>query len=555
MQTMNEAFSGQSLATSKDVNSSVLSPARALIADDQPDVLEALRLLLKGAEVQTEAVTSPAAVLEALRREVFDVLLMDLNYARDTTSGQEGLNLLSEIRGIDSTIPIVVMTAWGTVELAVEAMHRGVQDFVQKPWDNARLLTILRSQIQRGRSLRKAQLLEAERMILNQKIRMVSDRSVLLEIAAIQLQRSLQARSIVFLTSQLRDPVFTVTASKGISKESLRHIRLEMNPPTSEQLSGLLEVDLGQMNFLDPELLKETQADVLVPIKANGEISCLLCVGKKISGDSFDPEEKRFLLGAGEEISIGLHNLRWYEQEREYGEARDILQRLMPKEIPQPPGFEIAGVWQPARIVGGDYFDVLHLDQHRIGLCMADVAGKGMPAALLMSNMQAAVRAFASELAAPKDLCARVNQVICSHMSEDRFITSFYGVLDQRTWRLTYTNAGHSAPLWIHGDGSSQILAGEGAVFGVFREWQYTQSEVELKPGDWLILFTDGVTEAQNAAGEEFGEERLIEAVRGHLHLNADQMQKAILHAVGEFTSGEFQDDATLLVLSATGLR
>jgi DNA-binding NtrC family response regulator len=139
---------------------------RILIADDQRDVLEALRLLLKGEGYQTEAVTSPAEVLQALEARDYDLLLMDLNYARDTTSGQEGLDLLSRVQAMDNTLPVVVMTAWGSVEVAVEAMRRGARDFVQKPWGNTRLLTILRTQIELGQALRKGQRLEAENELL-----------------------------------------------------------------------------------------------------------------------------------------------------------------------------------------------------------------------------------------------------------------------------------------------------------------------------------------------------------------------------------------------------
>jgi DNA-binding NtrC family response regulator len=139
---------------------------RVLIADDQGDVLEALRLLLKSEGYQIEAVTSPAAIIGALDAREFDVILMDLNYARDTTSGQEGLDLLNKIQTIDSTLPVVVMTAWGSIEIAVEAMRRGARDFVQKPWENARLLSILRTQIELCKSLRNEQRLEAENQLL-----------------------------------------------------------------------------------------------------------------------------------------------------------------------------------------------------------------------------------------------------------------------------------------------------------------------------------------------------------------------------------------------------
>jgi DNA-binding NtrC family response regulator len=139
-----------------------------LVADDQPDVREALRLLLKSEGFQIEAVASPGAVLESLERNSFSAALVDLNYARDTTSGREGLDLLSEIQTIDSSLPVIVMTAWGSVEVAVEAMRRGARDFVQKPWDNARLLSILRTQIELGNALRRTNRLEAENLVLRE---------------------------------------------------------------------------------------------------------------------------------------------------------------------------------------------------------------------------------------------------------------------------------------------------------------------------------------------------------------------------------------------------
>ncbi len=148
--------------------SDAASPDRVLVADDQRDVLEALRLLLKGEGFAIETAASPAGVLAALEAKDYDVVLMDLNYARDTTSGQEGLDLLARIRELDGTLPVIVMTAWGTVDLAVEAMRRGARDFVQKPWDNTRLLTTLRTQIALGRALRRGQRLEAENRILRQ---------------------------------------------------------------------------------------------------------------------------------------------------------------------------------------------------------------------------------------------------------------------------------------------------------------------------------------------------------------------------------------------------
>lgn len=139
---------------------------RILVADDQPDVIEALRLLLKSEGYEIQAVSSPAGVLAAVENREFDIALIDLNYARDTTSGQEGLDLLAKLQAVDSTLPVVVMTAWGSVDVAVEAMRRGARDFIQKPWDNARLLSILRTQVELSQALRRGQRLEAENRLL-----------------------------------------------------------------------------------------------------------------------------------------------------------------------------------------------------------------------------------------------------------------------------------------------------------------------------------------------------------------------------------------------------
>ncbi|MCA1610073.1 MAG: sigma-54 dependent transcriptional regulator [Acidobacteria bacterium] len=167
------------------------SNSRVLIADDQPDVLEALRLLLKGEGVDSETVSSPSALIAALDAGEFDAVLMDLNYARDTTSGQEGFDLLARIQEIDATLPVVVMTAWGTVDIAVQAMRRGARDFVQKPWENTRLIATLRTQIALGRALRKGQRLEAENRILRHE---TADPSVIAESAAMRPVLELVAR-------------------------------------------------------------------------------------------------------------------------------------------------------------------------------------------------------------------------------------------------------------------------------------------------------------------------------------------------------------------------
>jgi phosphoserine phosphatase RsbU/P len=386
---------------------------RILIADDQQDVLDALRLLLKGHGYSIETVNSPADLLAAVARQEFDILLIDLNYARDTTSGREGLDVLSRLREIEDPPPVVAMTGWATVGLAVEAMQYGVSDFVEKPWTNTRLLEILRKQIGLGREHRESRRRAAE-----------------------------EARA---------------------REEALIHQQ---------------------------------------------------------------------------------------EQEREIAEAKAIQEKLLPREIPQMPGYEIASAWQSARLVGGDYFDILPLDEKTLGICIADVAGKGMPAALLMSNLQAAVRGLSSLTVAPDLLCSRLNSIVYRNTDSDRFITFFYAQLEGPLRRLAYVNAGHNAPFVVRSDGSHERLWDGGAVLGVFASRSYEMGTAQLSAGDRVILFTDGVTEACSPSGEEFGEARLLRLLTDHLTLSADELQAKILAVVAEFSGGPWQDDATLLVLA-----
>jgi DNA-binding NtrC family response regulator len=199
---------------------------RILIADDQADVLEALRLLLKGEGYQIDAVTSPTAVVTALEAHDFDVVIMDLNYTRDTTSGQEGLDLLSRIQAIDSVLPIIVMTAWGTVGLAVEAMRGGARDFVQKPWDNERLLTIVKTQVDLSNAIRRGMRLEAE----NRLLRAEGVPSLIAESAA--MQPVLQMISRVGPS----DANVLITGEPGTGKEVVAKTLFAISPRSAKPM-------------------------------------------------------------------------------------------------------------------------------------------------------------------------------------------------------------------------------------------------------------------------------------------------------------------------------
>jgi DNA-binding NtrC family response regulator len=249
------------------------SVARVLVADDQPDVLEALRLLLKGEGYHLETASSPAGIMAALDAREFDVALMDLNYARDTTSGEEGLDLLSRIQRLDGTLPVVVMTAWGSVELAVEAMRRGARDFIQKPWDNARLLAIIRTQIELSQALRRGRRLEAENRLLRDenRPRMIAESPAMQQVLQIASRiapsdanvlilgengtgKGLVAELIHSMSLRASRPMVTINAggiSEGVFESELfGHIRGAFTDAKSDRV-GRFELANGSTLFLD----------------------------------------------------------------------------------------------------------------------------------------------------------------------------------------------------------------------------------------------------------------------------------------------------------------
>ena len=238
-------------------------------------------------------------------------------------------------------------------------------------------------------------------------------------------------------------------------------------------------------------------------------------------------------------------------QEQEFERAREIQQSLLPKEIPQLAGFEVAGAWQPARSVSGDYYDVLKLGDHRLGICIADVVGKGVSAALLMANVQAAVRAFASGSESPAQVCSKVNVLLHENIATGKYVTFLYGILDGEAGTFQYCNAGHLYPILITG-GSAEVPDSGGAVLGVFPDWKYEDSTIELKSGDRLLLFTDGITEASDANGKEFEETSVAAFAKAHAALSAKDLNSGLLAQVTAFCSGHFQDDATLLVIATS---
>jgi sigma-B regulation protein RsbU (phosphoserine phosphatase) len=360
-----------------------------LVCDDQADVLEALRLLLKGQGWQAVAVDSPGALMHKIRSEIFDLILVDLNYTRDTTSGAEGIDLLSSLEKQGNHTPVMVMTAWSSFDLAVEAMRRGACDFIQKPWDNDRLVSAIRKQAESERRKRSE-----------------------LEIAA------------------------------------------------------------------------------------------------------------------------------------------NVQQKLFPRKLRPMRTVDYAGQCLPAREVGGDYYDFFEITDHSLGFVLADVSGKGVPAALLMANLQASFRnQQPGALLRPSEVLNAVNRHFYDSTAAERFATLFFGIYDDGTRRIRYVNCAHVSPLLLRTSGQIETLNATATMLGAFETWRCKESCADLRRGDTLLLYSDGVTEAGIEHGDEFGEEQLMRVLRENAGKTAGALVDAVIEAVSRFSGASRSDDVTVVAL------
>jgi sigma-B regulation protein RsbU (phosphoserine phosphatase) len=335
-------------------------------------------------------------VLDALARrgrDRFDLLIMDLNYARDTTSGREGLELVARVREMDPTLPIVVMTAWSTVALAVATMRDGVSDFVEKPWDNAHLLATVRAQVAAGRQRRRLARLESD--------------------------------------------------------------------------------------------------------------------------------------------------------------AEDVQRRLLSRGAPAVQGYDVGTAWRFAESLGGDAYEIAALPGGRLGVAIADVCGKGTPAALLMASAQATLLDLLALPLEPGEVCARLGDALRPRLAPERFVSLAYAVVDRERGTLTCANAGHPAPLVVRRDGSVERLIAGGPVLGMIAGARYEQETVPFQRGDRLVLYTDGVVEAAAAGGDgEMGEDRLADGLRGLRGAPPAEAARGVLAMADAFAEGaRLHDDATVVVV------
>jgi len=337
---------------------------------------------------------------------------------------------------------------------------------------------------------------------------------------------------------------FLQTVRGASVQQSLFPLELGDVPPRSDgrELRGY--AGCGCISALDAhrrcallDVFRHTYKIIMVVSMGGG------IVGYAVQGVQSKLQAKNKLL----EQAVERSTAALAQQEQELVRACEIQSGLLPKVLPQHPNLELAGAWQPARTVGGDYFDVIQLDEDRLGICVGDVSGKGLTASLLMANLQAAFRAYATPEATPAAVCAKLNAFVCGNVASDKFITFFYAIVDARRRTLVYENAGHCPALLLHAASSPDSLCGQGGVLGVDPEWTYADSTKQLVADDRLLLFTDGVTEAENQQAVEFGSERIVQ-VAGPSGSSAAQTKRRVMEEVAKFCNGEFRDDVTLVV-------
>ncbi len=299
---------------------------------------------------------------------------------------------------------------------------------------------------------------------------------------------------------------------------------------------------------------------ICVPLTSGrGEVIGVLQAMNRLGSPHFQDDEIPLFSALAQQAAIALERGRLIQEsirrqvlERELELAKEIQTGFWPRQIPSFPGIQIAGSSSPAAHVGGDYYDVIQLEQGRLGLVVADVSGKGVPAALLMSSLRSALRTQLENHRVAGDAVFRVNNALVGDTPSEKFVTLFFAVLDSRARTLTYVNAGHNPPvLFDRTSGEIQRLEVGGPIVGFRANLPYESAELALREGHRLILFSDGITEAQNESEEMFDDSRLIELIRRHSQLEAQQLMDRILVEVSEFSGSAPQaDDMTLLTVT-----
>lgn len=323
----------------------------------------------------------------------------------------------------------------------------------------------------------------------------------------------------------------------------------------------LIENLIRQKKFKQAaEELQRVGIVAVIPMQVQNQVKGAILLGEKLRGGVYSKADLEFLYSLANLAIISIENARLFREaiekqklEDELAIAREIQKGLLPRILPEIPQFQIGAINISSKQVGGDYYDALKISPDEYAIAIGDVSGKGTPAALLMANVQASLRAFAPMGLSIADATTRINDLTCMNTGQDKFITFFWGALNAKTREFRYVNAGHNPPFLLRANGSVERLEEGGIILGLMKTTiPYIESAVTLQSGDVIVMFTDGVSEAMNAHEQDFTEEKLEAVVKPLRTLTPEEIIKQIQVALEEHTRGTPQsDDITMLVLKA----
>jgi sigma-B regulation protein RsbU (phosphoserine phosphatase) len=436
-------------------------------------------------------------------------------------------------------------------EYSIELIN-AMTDLFVIAWDNAEMYDAMRR-----KSLQNDLLLESARLL-----------STSLELDEVLRNMTVALKNVVdydaigiYLTK--RDTsIVTPRVWKGYPGED-SHTRLGLK--VGEGLVGWV-IETGEAIYVPDtkensryiEARPETRSELVVPILADGRIIGAFNV-ESDAVDAYSKDDVQFLTVFASQAAVSIERARLYKEtlmnrrlEEQLSIARMIQQTFLPNQNPTVAGFDIAGKNVPSQEVGGDYYDFIDIVENQTGIAIADVSGKGMPASLIMAAYRASLIAEIRNNYAIRTILQKVNRLLCESLNGGRFVTAVYAVLDTKNRILTFSNAGHNPPLIIRRDNSFQELREGGLALGILPESEYEERPVYIESGDIVVLHTDGVNEAVNASGQQFGEKRIIDTLIANRDRSAGELVHLLIDSVISFSSeNEELDDITVIVIKA----
>jgi phosphoserine phosphatase RsbU/P len=355
--------------------------------------------------------------------------------------------------------------------------------------------------------------------------------------------------------------VFQAESVRGYDISELTELHLKLGEGIIGSVALTSEPVISPDVRIDPMYInarERTRSEMVAPIISNDEVIGVFDLeSDELNAYSEDDLEVLMLLAS--QVAIIIEKVMLHEQlvekkrlEGQLEVARQVQLELLPASDPELAGYEISAYNFPTEEVSGDYYDWVRIHDDQIGIVIADVAGKGVPAALLMAFLRASLRAATHIGYSPQISMAKVNFLLWESIERNQFVTAFYGILDARNRTLAYANAGHNPPLLLNADGSARFIEQGEVPLGMFRDTRYYEYYLSIEPGQTLVMYTDGVTEAQNPAEEEFGRDRLVRSVKAASDLSARQMIDAIQRDIADWTDGRgSHDDVTFFVVKA----